>query len=63
MVEIRQLLIEKERVAVLARYQVRSPGGENGVCDVAEFLTVRDGKIVSSAIFFDTGALAALMSR
>ncbi len=62
-VEIRQLLIEGDRVAVLARYHVRSPKGHTGVCDVAEFLTVSDEKLTSSAIFFDTRALAELMAR
>lgn len=62
-VEIRQMLIENEKVAILARYDVRSPKGNTGVCDVAEFLTVEDDKLTSSAIFFDNKALEELMKK
>lgn len=62
-VEIRQMLIENEKSAVIARYHVRSPSGNAGVCDVAEFLTVKDEKLTSSAIFFDTKALGELMAQ
>jgi ketosteroid isomerase-like protein len=62
-VEIRQMLIENEKVAVIARYHIRSPKGSAGVCDVAEFLTVKGDKLMSSAIFFDTKALAEFMAQ
>ena len=62
-VEIRQLLIDGNRAAILARYQMRTPKGHTGVCDVAEFLTIDGDKLSSSAIFFDTKALADLMAR
>lgn len=62
-VEIRQMIIDDGDVAVLARYQVRSPEGNTGVCDVAEFLTVEGEKLSSSAIFFDTEALAEFMAQ
>ena len=62
-VDIRQMLIENEKVAVIARYHVRSPKGSEGVCDVAEFLTVKGEKLISSAIFFDTKALAEFMAQ
>ena len=62
-VEIRQMLIENEKAAVIARYRVRSPKGSAGVCDVAEFLTVKKEKLVSSVIFFDTKALAEFMAQ
>lgn len=53
-VDINRMLINGESAAVLARYSVRSPGGDSGVCDVAEFITVKNAKLTSSAIFFDT---------
>ncbi|MCL4507241.1 MAG: nuclear transport factor 2 family protein [Chloroflexi bacterium] len=57
-VEMRQMIIEGDKVCVLARYQLRSPKGNTGVCDVAEILTVKGAKLASSAIFFDTKAFA-----
>ncbi len=62
-VEIRRLIIEKNTACVVARYLVRSPKGLTGVCDVAEILTVEKGKINSSAIFFDTKALAEFNAK
>lgn len=62
-VEIKQMLIESEKVAILARYHVRSPKGNAGVCDVAEFITVKDDKLTSSAIFFDTKAIMEFMMQ
>lgn len=62
-VEIRQMLIDGDKVALIARYDVRSPKGNTGVCDVAEFITVEDDKLTSSAIFFDVHALAEFMAQ
>ena len=62
-VEVRSLLIEGDRAAVLARYVTRSPRGHVGVCDVAEFLATDGHKLTSSAIFFDTKALADFMAQ
>lgn len=62
-VEVRSLLIDGDRAAVLARYSIRSPRGHVGVCDVAEFLTTDGKNLTSSAIFFDTKALADFMAQ
>ncbi|HKP95469.1 MAG TPA: nuclear transport factor 2 family protein [Fibrobacteria bacterium] len=62
-VEIRRMLVENGKAAVLARYHLRSPAGNAGTCDVAEFITVEGGKLTSSAIFFDTKALAEFMAQ
>lgn len=62
-VEVRNMVIEGERAAVLARYVTRSPRGHVGVCDVAEFLTTDGHKLTSSAIFFDTKAFADFMAQ
>lgn len=62
-VEVRDLLIEGDRAAVLARYITRSPRGHVGVCDVAEILTTDGHKLTSSAIFFDTKAFAEFMAQ
>lgn len=60
-VEIIQRILDGNRVALIARYEVLSPKGTTGACDVAEFLTIDDGKLTTSSIFFDTKALAELM--
>src|SRR4029079_1303586 len=60
--EIRKLIIEGDTACALVRYQLHSPKGNSGVCDVAEILTLKDGKINSSAIFFDTKAFQDFMS-
>lgn len=62
-VEIRKILISGSEVALLARYQVRSPKGTAGVCDVAEFLTVKGEKLTASTIIFDVKALAEFMAK
>ncbi len=62
-VTIRRLIIEGDNACVLARYQLRSPKGNTGTCDVAEILTVKDGKLSSSAIFFDTKAFQDFMTQ
>lgn len=62
-VEIRRLIIDGNSACAVARYQLRSPKGNKGVCDVAEILTVMNGKLNSSAIFFDTAAFQAFMAQ
>jgi limonene-1,2-epoxide hydrolase len=62
-VEIKQMVIEGNKAAVLARYNIRSPKGNAGTCDVAEFIAVEGDKLTSSAIFFDAKALAEFMAR
>lgn len=57
------MLIEGDKVALIARYDVRSPKGNTGVCDVAEFVTIKGDKLTSSAIFFDTNTLAEFMAQ
>ena len=62
-VDVRQMLIQDQQVAVLARYSIRTPKGRTGICDVAEFLTVEGGKLTASTIMFDTEAFAKLMAQ
>ena len=62
-VEIRDMIIDGDRAAIIARYQLRSPKGNTGLCDVVEIITVKGDKLTSSAIFFDTKTLADFMSR
>jgi ketosteroid isomerase-like protein len=52
--EVRDLIIEGEKACALTRYELQPPKGNPFNSDVAEIFTVRDGKIVSYAIYFDT---------
>lgn len=51
--ELRQLLIDGDRACALTRYQVRGQNGEFS-SDVAELFTVKDGRVTSLGIYFDT---------
>lgn len=62
-VEIREMIDKGDKIAVIARYTTRNPKGDTGVCDVAEFLTIDDNKLTSSAIFFDSKALFEFMTQ
>ena len=54
-VEVRQLLVEGNRVVALTRYQLQPPNGATTFSsDVAEVFVVRDGRIGSVDIYFDT---------
>ena len=62
-VKIDRIVIDGDSVALVAHYDVHSLKGTAGVCDVAEFITVKDGKLTSSAIFFDAKTLAEFMTQ
>jgi ketosteroid isomerase-like protein len=48
-------MVEDDRAVALTWYQVKSPGNHPSfTSDVAEVYRVRDGKIVSFGIYFDT---------
>jgi len=51
---VRQLLVDGDRAAVLTQYQIQPPAGTAFESHVAEFFTVRDGRITSLSICFDT---------
>jgi ketosteroid isomerase-like protein len=53
-VEVRTLLIEGDRACALTHYDLQPPAGDQFSTDVAEIFTVRDGRIDSLAIYFDT---------
>jgi hypothetical protein len=59
--EIKQKVIDGNHPALIVRYSIRSPKGTVGVCDVAEFLTIKNGKLTASSLFFDTKAFGELM--
>ena len=61
-VVVRRLIIEGESAAAIARYKLVPPIGATSAADVAEFFTVKNGKIMSNNIFFDTTAFNAFLA-
>lgn len=53
-VEVRDLMIAGEKACALTRYELQPPTGNTFVSDVAELFTVKNGKIDSFAIYFDS---------
>jgi len=51
--EVRALMVEGSKACALTRYQLRGPQGAFQ-SDVAEIYSVRDGKIDSLGIYFDS---------
>ena len=52
--EVRNLLIDGDNACALTRYQLQRPGSPVFESNVAEVFRVRDGKIVSFDIYFDS---------
>ncbi len=52
--EVRDMMIQGEKAWALTRYELKHPTGNNFSSDVAEIFTVKNGKIASFEIYFDT---------
>ncbi|HLH02000.1 MAG TPA: nuclear transport factor 2 family protein [Bryobacteraceae bacterium] len=52
--EVKDLLIDGERACALTHYDLQPPNRPAFTSDVAELFRVRDGRIVSFDIYFDT---------
>ncbi len=53
--EVRDLMVDGQRACALTRYHLQPPGGAPAfTSDVAEVFGVRDGRIRSFDIYFDT---------
>ncbi len=52
--EVKELLVDGNRACALTRYELQPPGGPAFGSDVAEVFGVRDGKITSFDIYFDS---------
>lgn len=52
--EVRDLLIDGNKACALTRYELRPPQGSAFESDVAEVFGVRDGKIATFDIYFDS---------
>jgi ketosteroid isomerase-like protein len=53
-VEVKDLIVDGDRTCALTRYALQAPGGPAFDSHVAEVLKVRNGKIVSLEIYFDS---------
>jgi hypothetical protein len=53
-IEVRDMIIEGNQACVLTRYEIKPPHGNSFNSNVAEVFTLRDSKIDSLAIYFDT---------
>jgi ketosteroid isomerase-like protein len=51
--EVRDLIVENERACASTRYELQGPDGRFS-SDVAELFTVKNGRIESFAIYFDS---------
>jgi ketosteroid isomerase-like protein len=51
---VNDLLVDGERACALTHYALQMPGGAPFTSDVAEIFTVRNGRVVALAIYFDS---------
>jgi ketosteroid isomerase-like protein len=52
--EVKEVMVDGDRACALTHYDLQPPGGPAFGSDVAEVFGVRDGKITSFAIYFDS---------
>jgi ketosteroid isomerase-like protein len=52
--QVRDLLVDGRKACALTRYELQPPVGSAFTSDVAEIYEVRDGRIVSFGIYFDS---------
>ena len=62
-VKIKTLIIEGEKAGVVIDYELQSPKGNTLSCEVAEILLIKDDKIYSSDIFFDTATFRNFLAK
>ena len=53
-VEVKDIIVEGEKAGVLTHYELQPPGRNSFGSDVAEVFSVRNGKITSLSIYFDS---------
>lgn len=53
-VDLNDLIVDGEKACALTHYELQPPNGNSFGSDVAEIFTVKDGKIDSLGIYFDT---------
>ncbi len=60
--KVKELVIDGDKAYALVDYEVVSPRGDTRWFYVAEILSVKDDKIGSSTILFDTAAFKAFLA-
>ena len=61
--KINEFIVEENKACITVEYSLKSPKGNTTSCEVAEVLMVRDGKIYSSCIFFDTASFNSFKAQ
>lgn len=61
--KVKQTIVENENACVLVSYDLLSPKGKSFTSDVAEIWKVKEGKLDSLAIYFDTAAFQKSMTQ
>ncbi len=61
--KVSQMIIEGDNACAVVRYELLSPKGNRLSADIAEILSVSNGKIASSTLFFDTAAFNDFMAK
>ena len=61
--KINEFIVENDKACITVEYGLQSPKGNTASCEVAEVLMIKDDKINSSCIFFDTAAFRSFMAQ
>ena len=61
--KINEFIVEDNKACITVEYSLESPTGKTSSCEVAEVLMVRDDKIYSSCIFFDTASFKDFIAQ
>jgi len=61
--KINEFIVEDNKACITVEYSLQSPTGKTSSCEVAEVLMVRDDKIYSSCIFFDTASFKDFIAQ
>jgi hypothetical protein len=59
--KVKTMIIDVERACVVVNYSLVSPKGDSLSCDVAEIWEMKNGKLDSLAMYFDTAAYQKFM--
>src|ERR1035437_2482104 len=61
--KINEFIVEDNKACITVEYNLQSPKGNTSSCEVAEVLMIKDDKINSSCIFFDTAAFKSFTAQ
>lgn len=61
--KINEFIVEGNKACITVEYYIQSPSGNTSSFEVAEILMVKDEKINSSCIFFDTAFFRSFMAQ